>query len=95
MPRLVFENSAEFKGWIQNKVEGEKYDCFVTSTREIILVPTKSTPPIMYGYYHIIDAGAGNEVIRTVKSKGVSVFKVKNFEWKTDSPIGAVYREKE
>jgi len=91
MSRLIFGNVIEFKKWIQNRMDPNKYECYVTEEREIVLVPTKSTPPIIFGYFKAETVDLMKSPIITLRDLNVQIYRLRRYEWKTDSPVGAVF----
>ena len=92
MPRVVFESSEQMWNWVNKKVSREKYEVYLTSEKEIIFVPSKSTQPILYGYYKPSPEENVKEIIENLKeSKKLTVFDVKWFEWKSDLPPGVAF----
>jgi len=84
MPRLVFGHVEAFKKWAADKVTKERYDLYLTDSDEIILVPIRSTRPIMYAYFQ---SGNSHELAEELTAKtGVSVYYVETFDWKTELP---------
>jgi len=86
LPRFVFAKLEEFDNWIKKHVTAERYEAYATKSY-IVLVPLKSTKPVKYAYIEL-----GEENLKKVKQNletiGVSVFNVKEVEWKTDLPPG-------
>jgi hypothetical protein len=87
MTRAVFESVDEFKKWVTDNVNPEKYKAFFTSYNEIILVPRKSTKPIEYGYIQISDA----EIMKKTREWLVNnyikfYYDVKAYEWMDEKP---------
>jgi len=80
MPRIEFGNKKAADSWIKNHIEGKKYEAYYTRDSELILVPTKSTQPIVYGYVKM----ALEEEVKDLMSKGVTVYWIDKFEWNSD-----------
>lgn len=58
MPRVEFGNHNDLQVWMSSWVHGvrsDKYHCYYTANHEMILVPTTSTDPIVYGYLQEVD----------------------------------------
>ena len=92
MPRLEFGKKEEILRWIQNRMDPNKYECYVTEEGEVILHPTRSTPPITFGYFNATTEEL-KEILSGLKSVSVPMYRIKQFEWKSDSPIGSIYKE--
>jgi len=91
MPRIKFGKLGDLIGWIGSKVDANKYESYVTDRKEIILAPTKSTPPITFGYFRATSPEDLKSALQTIKAKGIEMYRCEEYEWKTDSPIGSVY----
>jgi len=87
MPRLVFGNKDQMLRWMRMRVDPERYDLYVTDEREFILVPRKSTQPIMFGYFKLTDEDV-EQFAGEIKALSVPVFRVKGFEWDTRKAVG-------
>lgn len=101
MPRKVFESLEDLREWMKTRVAPDKYIVNVTTRRkEVIVEPTKSTRPMIYGYYKCDEEELEKfmEFLSDIKSLGYSVIKLKAYEWDVDKSPGvrvAVEREKE
>lgn len=95
MSRLVFGNVVEFKKWIEDRMDPNKYECYVTQDLEIVLVPTKSTPPIIFGYFKAETIELLKSPVMVIKNLNVPIYRLRRYEWKTDSPVGAVYNKED
>jgi hypothetical protein len=87
MPRLEFWNQDEFKKWIEGRMDPLRYECYVTSIGEIILVPLVSTRPIMFSYFLAPTMAIANECAVLIEHRGVTVYKVKTFEWREETRV--------
>lgn len=70
MPRVEFVNTHELQDWLSTWVTGVrsgKYHCFYTTYSELILVPTTSTDPIVYGYLRYIDKKEALNICKAFK----------------------------
>lgn len=76
-------------------MDENKYECYVTHNKEVILQPTKSTPPIVFAYIKTRSFDALKEILAEIKQTGIDMFRLDAFEWKTDSPIGSKFSEEE
>jgi len=85
--RLVFDKEDEFKRWIERNVSADKYECYVSSELEILLVPLKSTKPIKYAYFKV-NTPEELKIVQEVKKLGVEVYNVKAIEWADDRGVG-------
>lgn len=83
MPRIMFDNFEEAKGWIKTFMDEKNYVGYFTEKDELIFVPIKSTRPTTYCY--IKDAKL-TEVSNFFKDR-LMIFRVKNFDWNAESAI--------
>lgn len=86
--RLVFDNLDEFKKWFSDNVSSDKYECYITNDGEYILVPTKSTRPLKYGYYKTDSEALKKEVEELIGKTLKGVYRVKTVEWADDRAVG-------
>ena len=99
MPRKVFESLEDLREWIKTWVTPDRYAVNVTTReREVIVEPTKSTRPVIYGYYKCSEEELEKfkEFLKGIRSLGYSVIKLKSYEWDVDKSPGvrvAVERE--
>jgi len=91
LPRVVFASVDQFKAWMKKKVTPERYEAYITKNDEVILVPKRSTPPVLYGYYEANDEEALNSVKSLLEEAGLTVFNIQSFEWKSDWPPGVSF----
>ena len=89
MPRLVFNDTGEFDLWVSRHVDPRTYEGFITGFNEIVLAPTKSTGTLRYGYIQFADETVAKKFVDKLKQRGISVFKVKAFEWAADRMVGS------
>lgn len=87
MPRPVFTSQAEFIKWLANAVNPTKYVCYATASRELIMVPTVSTRPIMYGHYCAVSGEDFNTAKKAVETMGIPVFVTGRFDWNTEDRV--------
>jgi hypothetical protein len=85
--RLIFKDIEEFKRWIKDNCLPMRYECYITSDNEFILVPIKSTKPIKYAYIKV-----SNEKIKEledyIKAFVNNIYRVDMLEWIEDRAIG-------
>ena len=91
MPRLEFGKKDGLIRWIRNRMVPDKYECYMTEGKEIILVPTRSTRPVVYAYLKCDTPEDFKAVLTELKRLKVMMFGIKKFEWKPDASIGTVY----
>lgn len=91
MPRLEFGSKNGFFRWINNRMDPNKYECYMTEDKEIILVPKKSTRPVVYAYLKCKTREDFKDVLTGLKHLKVMMYGIKKFEWKPDASIGTVY----
>ena len=87
MPRIEFTSKDEIKKWVSARMDPAKYECYLTASKEVILVPMVSTRPIMYVYFQSYSGDDLQEVRDLITSRGVHVYVVSNFEWRDDDRI--------
>ena len=89
-PRLIFDDIDEFERWVDQFVLKNKYVLYVTEDQEVILVPLRSTQPIVYSYIQLESVDVLKELVKRIQEKtGVRAFKIKRMDWKVDMPIEA------
>jgi hypothetical protein len=79
--RLYFEQLEELTKWIGDFVTSERYVAYLTSYKELIFVPLRSTRPLVYGYYVFAKDEEKKEVEELLKSKGVRTYNIKSLDW--------------
>jgi len=88
--RLVFKTKDELLAWIKECVSPERYVAYITDDNEVVLCPTRSTRPIIYGYLKV-ETNIGDIVKSIVHEFGIRCFPVKNVEWADDRPPGVKF----
>lgn len=85
--RLIFEKFENFKEWLVSIGESlpSRYVAFVTDENEVIIVPKKSTRPIIYGYLQTSEI---EKVMELLNKLGIRVFEVTRVEWDETKPVG-------
>lgn len=80
MPRIEFNNLSEAETWIKEKIlkSDKNYEGYFTSSNELILIPNKSTRPIVYGYIKLADKTA---IKNTFKDTSIPIYTCKHYEW--------------
>ena len=80
MPRLEFDSFFDAKQWLTTfvKASDKGYVGYYTSRKELILIPTKSTQPILYGYVRNTEEKDARAFSDT---SGIIVYKISSFEW--------------
>lgn len=80
MPRIEFANITESVDWIRSFVinSDKKYIAYCTKNNELILVPTKSTRPIVYALIKNVNR---KEVTILFKNSTIPVYNIEYFEW--------------
>lgn len=86
MPRIVFTNPEQLFDWVKEFCSSNKYVGYVTSKKELIIEPTKSTRPLRYAYY------AGDDIDeiakKLIEKYQIKVFQIKNYEWDLEKSVG-------
>lgn len=89
MTRFIFKEEKEFQKWIDDHVNSDKYECYITEGNEVVLIPLRSTRPLKYAYIKLT-----SETIEAVRQKltqkGVKIYKA-NVEWADDRPVGVKF----
>ena len=85
MPRIEFDTLEEAKDWIKDKViESKKnYEGYFTKKKELVLIPNKSTRPIVCGYINF----AKKEDVRKLFPAKFKIYACKNYEWDSQHTI--------
>jgi len=85
MPRIEFDTISEAKEWITDKILYSKkdYDGYLTQKKELILMPNKSTQPILYGYVRVTT----KEALRKLFPSNFKIYSCDHFEWDSQHTI--------
>lgn len=78
--RLVFEVRDEFVKWAGENCDFVRHACYVTNDGEFIIVPKRSTPPVVYAYYKTTDP-QDYAIVMQEAQRLVSITQVKDLEW--------------
>ena len=93
MPRLIFSDANELINWLKNH-DPTRFDVYVTPENELILIPRKSTRPLLYIYFAGDDTDIKKVMDYLVDRYGYfPYYKVERVEWKEDTPIGSSFLE--
>jgi len=84
--RLIFKELESFQKWISD-LNSDRYVCYSTDSNEVIIVPTRSTRPLIYGYIRI--PKESKNVLKDLESLGFKIYRVSRVEWADDRPVGA------
>jgi hypothetical protein len=87
MPRLEFATKEEFIRWVRSRMDPTRYECYATTAKELILVPTVSTRPIVYAYFKAYTVDDYNAAKEAVEARAVSIYTVGSFEWRDDDRV--------
>lgn len=80
IPRIVFSTEDEVRSWCT--IIGQKKSIgYVTDKAEIVLVPDKSTRPLMFGYFKANDKVQAKKILEDCN---VPTFSVGIFDWSED-----------
>mgnify|MGYP000197395717 CR=1 FL=1 len=90
MPRLVFNNLEEFEKWIKDFAKPDRYVAYITTDQEHLLVPLRSTRPIIYAYYKGEET---TKIKNLLDSIGIKHYTVQAIEWADDRPVGFKWKE--
>ena len=93
MSRIVFDEVAVLLRWATDNCDAVKYQLYITSYSEVVLVPTRTSRNLRYGYIDAMFIGKKvDEVAKQVQEviPGIKVYKVRKFDWDEDrSPMVA------
>jgi len=78
--RLVFETRNEFVKWVGGNCTFARHACYVTNDREFIIVPRRSTAPVVYAYYKTMNPQDYAIIMQEIQNL-VSITQVKDLEW--------------
>lgn len=81
MSRIVFDDYAELRRWAAEFLMKGRYVMYITRDNGVVLEPTKSTPPLRYGYIQLKDAKTLTAMEKLAEENGILVFRVKDYEW--------------
>ena len=89
MGRVEFDTLIQAEEWIKRFVltSNKKYVGFYTSNNELILTPTKSTRPIIYGY---IKTASMSTIRKLFKDTDIQIFSCSNFEWNIEKTASKI-----
>jgi len=85
LPRLVFNDLEQFKTWCKEFLRYGRHVAYVSDIGEIVIVPIRSTKPLVYAYIDLVDK---EEAEKVAEGLGVHVFRVKAVEWSDERPVG-------
>jgi len=91
MPRIEFASAMQFSIWRKERTKPERHDMYVTAASEFIMVPRKSTDPILYGYFPGSDT-LRDDLIKELEAAGYMVFIIEKFAWSAAFPLKTVGR---
>lgn len=91
MPRIIFESVDELSRWLKiHYIRG--YEGYISPLEnEIVLIPTKSTRPLLYVYYKYNNDKELAEIKTLLDSLKIQYYTVKRLEWVEDRPLGAKF----
>lgn len=78
--RLVFETKDKFVKWIGENCNFASHACYVTNDNEFIIVPKRSTAPVVYAYYKTTNPQDYVIVMQEIQ-RLVNITRVKDLEW--------------
>jgi len=84
MPILEFDSLSSLEEWVAKFTTPERYMVIVTSDEEVVLQPTKTSRPIIYGYYK----GQAQRVLKALEALGYRILHVKSFTWDIERAPG-------
>ena len=83
MPRIEFNNLQEATTWIQAKIipSDKRYEGYYTDAEELILIPQKSTRPLIQGYVYRANY---QDVKKLFEKTTIDIYRCREFEWNAD-----------
>ena len=86
MPRIEFDFLKQAETWIQKRVikSNKEYEGYITKNNELILLPKKSTKPLLYCYVSFADI---KDVTELFKDSSIDIFKCSSFDWNAERGI--------
>ena len=81
MSRVEFEDIKQADKWIKDKAiqGGKDYHGFYTNDKELILVPGKSTRPVVYGYVKFVKKDDLEQY-----AKSIDIYPCNKYEWNAE-----------
>ena len=81
MGRVEFNDIEQAEKWINDIAinGGKDYHGYYTSHNELILVPGKSTRPVIYGYIKLV----GDDQLTDIKGR-INIYPCKEYEWNAE-----------
>lgn len=95
MPILEFNQSREFELWADELASPARYVVVVTEGGEAVLQPTKTSRPVVYGYFKAVGSESVEKVVKVLVERGFKVFRVKSYTWDIERQPGTKAIEKE
>ena len=89
MPRPIFTTKDDFIKWLASAINPTKYDCYATASKELILIPTVSTRPVIYGHYKAFKEQDFIDAKGAVEARGIPVYSVGQFDWNIEDRVRA------
>ena len=85
MGRVEFKDIKSAEIWIRDMVinSNKNYHGYITSRNELILVPGKSTSPLLYGYVKRIK---NRKELKNIEDE-IPIYTCDNYEWSAEKTI--------
>jgi len=81
MPIIEFSTNQQLENWMDKCACPEKYRIFVTSQREVVVRPTKSTDTLDFGYIKFLTIEKLEGTVAKLAERGYEVLEIANFYW--------------
>ena len=88
MPIHELDSIEGMEVWLSNFAKPDRYIICVTSAKEIIAQPSKTSRPLIYGYIKVADVEKLKTLLRKMKEAGYTMIKIKTFSWDTERVPG-------
>ena len=81
--RLEFDDINDWTSWVQDFVSKDRHVAFATKSREIIIVPLRSTQPLTLAWMRFA-SGEFDGALKVIETKEVKMYILKSFAWRID-----------
>ena len=86
MPRAEFDNYDNFKRWFNGHIQRHRksrYEAYLVAGQDLVLLPTSSTSPLVYGYIQAIDdqLSAAKQLL---EAASIPLYEVVRWDWSSE-----------